>query len=156
MPIEGQLIYEMGTNDIYVHSRTDYLNTLESNLCMYKFPKIRNVSDIVTQVYTTPPSSSKPANEDNVVVISTTKKIYTNTGTTKRWSSKTSVDMPKDRTYLSLADKRIYEWNRGILKFGPLLDGENFIFRNNLYTYRLSTDSFEKDGETVILATTMV
>ena len=149
----GSVVVEVGTGDVYTYY--DYGSSLKSFI-KHKNSEIRRVHEIIPQVYDTAPSSSNAPAESKILMINASYKyVYTDTNTNgTKWSKKSSVNMPKNKGYLSLADKRIYldpegnTHNYGYipLRFAPLLDGEMFFYEGDksYYIYRYATQSFEK------------
>ena len=149
---DGALITAVGTDETYTYFEKGTLLSLNKNHSM----NIRHVTDIITQVYDTVPSTSYAPAEKQILMINTSyKRIYTNTNSTNRWKSSSKENMPQNRSYLSLSDKRIFSNENDILKFAPLHDGEIFFYEGDksYYIYRHSTQSFEKVGTTTATLT---
>ena len=143
----GVVVGEIGTGDTYTYNGA-YLFKNNNE-------KVRHVTDIINQVYDTAPSKTNAPAEDVILMINNSyKRVYTNTNADTRWATMNIVDMPKNKSYLSLADKRIYSREGNgtydILKFAPLLDGEIFYYESDgcYYIYRHATQSFEKVATT--------
>ena len=149
----GSVVLELGTGDVYTYY--NYSSSFKT-FVKHKNSELRRVHEIIPQVYDTTPSSSNAPAESKILMINASYKyVYTDTNTNgTKWSKKSSVKMPTNKGYLSLADKRIYldpegnTYNTGYipLRFAPLLDGEMFFYEGDksYYIYRYATDSFEK------------